>query len=74
MKALKEFYQDTETKNNVHEYLVQFLKDEVVRLAFDEKEVIGAVLAKNSIDKAFENLDVIFQPKFKKKEPVNQAR
>ena len=74
MISLQEFYQDTDTKNNVHEYLVQFLKEEVVRLAFEEKEVSGAVLAKNSIDAAFENMEVLFSPKPKGKEQVNEAR
>lgn len=74
MTSLLEFYQNEDMRNNVYEYLVQFLKDEVVRLAFEEKEVNGVVLAKNSIDNAFENMDILFSPKSKEKEITNEAR
>jgi len=73
MKSLQEFYNNKDTKDNVYNYLIEFLKEEVVRLAFEEKEVSGAVLAKKSIDKAFENLETLFEP-LPKKNNSNQSR
>lgn len=71
---LKDFFLNESMREDVKTYLIQFLKDEVVRLAFDEQEVGGAVLAKNTIDKAFENLDILFASKKEVKEIPNEAR
>jgi len=74
MKSLQEFYQDTDTKNNVHEYLIQYLKDEAVRRLMDREEPYAVADAKEVIDKAFDNLELLFSPKVKEKEQVNGAR
>ena len=74
MKSLQEFYQDTDTKNNVHEYLIQYLKDEAVRMLMAKEEPYAVADAKEVIDKAFYNLEVLFSPKVKEKEKVNEAR
>lgn len=73
-KSLLEFYQDTDTKNNVHSYLVDFLKEEAVRKVFDRENVESVAEAKEMIDKAFENMDVIFKPKQENKPQINEAR
>ncbi len=73
-KSLLEFYQDTDTKNNVHSYLVDFLKEEAVRKVFDRENVESVAEAKEMIDKAFENMDVIFKPKQEYKPQINEAR
>jgi hypothetical protein len=73
-KPLSEFYRDTATKDNVHEYLVQFLKDEAVRMLMAKEEIKGIAEAKEFIDKAFENMDYLFGAKAKKKDQVNEAR
>lgn len=74
MKSLQEFYQDTTTKDNVHSYLIDFLKEEAVRKLFDKEDVSAVAEAKEMIDKAFENMDVIFRPKLEAKEQINEAR
>lgn len=74
MKSLLEFHQDTETKNNVHSYLVDFLKEEAIKKVFDKEDVSAVAEAKEMIDKAFENMDIIFRPKLEVKEQKNEAR
>lgn len=71
---LKDFFLNESMREDVKEYLIQFLKDEVVRLAFDEQEVGGAVLAKNTIENAFSNLEILFATKKETKEVKNEAR
>ncbi len=73
-KSLLEFYNDKDTKNNVQEYLVQFLKEEAVRLLMAKEEVKGVAEAKEYIDKAFDNMDTLFAPKSKSKKQKNEAR
>lgn len=74
MKSLLEFYQDTETRNNVQNYLIDYLKEEALRKLFDKEDVSAVAEAKEMIDKAFENMDVIFQTKLPAKEKPNEAR
>lgn len=74
MKSLLEFWQDKDTRNNVHEYLIQYLKDEGIRKLFNKEDVSAVAEAAEMIDKAFENMDVIFQPKLKKKVIITEAR
>lgn len=74
MKSLQEFYQDKDTRENVHSYLIDFLKEEAVRKIFDKEDVSAVAEAKEMIDKAFENMDVLFLPKLEAKEQKNEAR
>ena len=76
-QPLSEFYRDTATKENVHAYLVEFLKEQAVKELFDNESDSGAqavALAKKYVDLAFENMDYIFGNKVDKKEQVNGAR
>jgi hypothetical protein len=74
MKSLLEFYNNSELKNNVHEYLIEFLKEEGVKRIFDKEDVSSLADAKEVIDKAFQNLENMFEKKPKKKEKINEAR
>ena len=74
MKSLTEFYQDTDTKNNVHEYLSQFFKDEAVRRLMNREDAVALADATDMLDKAFENMDILFSPKVEGKEIKNEAR
>lgn len=74
MKSLQEFWNDKDTKNNVQEYLINYLKEEAVRKLFDKEDVSAVAEAKEMIDKAFTNMDLLFEPKAKQKEQVNEAR
>lgn len=73
-KSLKAFWNDQETKDNVHNYLIAFLETTAVKKVFAKEDIAGVGEAKEIIDKAFENLDYLFGKKVDKKEPVNQAR
>ena len=74
MKSLIEFYQDTDTKNNVHEYLVQFFKEEAVRRLMNREDAVALADAVELTDKAFENMETLFAPKSEGKKIKNEAR
>lgn len=68
MASLQEFYRDQDTRNNVKNFLVEFLKGEAVRRVFEDEEpkVQGISDAKAVIEKAFDYLEEQFGPKAKK--------
>lgn len=77
MKSLQEFYNDKDTKENVLAYLIDFLEKEAIKKVFDKEsfEEISAIgSAKEVIEKAFDNMDLMFQTKVNKKEVINEAR
>jgi hypothetical protein len=76
-KSLLEFYKDTDTKDNVHAYLIEFLKEQAIKELFEgnaDSDAYTIALAKKVIDKAFDNLDYLFGGKVEKKEQINGAR
>jgi hypothetical protein len=79
MKSLQEFNQDKETRNNVHQYLVDFMQQEAVRILFNRENTENYMNpesiadAKELVDRAFDNLDILFNPK-QKKRLDNEAR
>lgn len=74
MKSLIEFYNDKETKDNLHNYLVDYLEKETVKKVFNREDISGVADAKECIDEAFENLEVLFAPKSGGKDIKNEAR
>jgi hypothetical protein len=74
MNKLLEFWGDKDTKNDVQEYLINYLKEEGIRKLFDKEDVSAVAEAKEMIDKAFEHLDVLFEKKKTPKDIVNEAR
>ena len=74
MKSLQSFNLDKDTKENVRQYLSQFFKDEAVRKLMNREDAVALADATELLDKAFENLDVIFNSKVDKKEQINQSR
>ncbi len=73
-KPLYEFWKDKPTRENVREYIIQFLKDEAVRMLMNNENVVGISLAKDLVEKSFENMDIIFAKKAIEKNTINQAR
>lgn len=63
MKSLIEFYQDKDTRENVREYLLQFYKDEAVRMLMDRENAVALADATDLLNKAFDNMDILFSPK-----------
>lgn len=72
--SLKDFYLNEVMRNDVKTYLIDFLKDEAVRKLMNREEPYAIADAKEVIDKAFENLEILFSPKVEEKEQVNEAR
>lgn len=70
---IKEFYLDKEMMADVHEYLVQFLRETAIDKVFSRKDVSAIAEANEIIDEAFAKLDEIFGSKPKKK-IINEAR
>lgn len=73
MKSLQEFYNDKETMNNVKAYLIDYLEKESIIQVFARQDISGIADAKEIIDKAFENLEVLFARKVVKN-TNNEAR
>ena len=61
-------------KNNVQEYLIEYLKQEAVRKIFEKEDVSSVAEAKEMIDKAFDNMDLLFATQTKDKIITNVAR
>jgi len=73
-KSLLEFYNDKDMKDNVYNYLISELEKEAIKRVFDKEDVTAVADAKIVIEKAFDNLDTLFNSKAEKKEPINEAR
>lgn len=73
-KSLQSFYNDHDTRDNVHAYLVEFLEQEAIKKVFAKEDVSVVAEAKEMIDKAFTNMELLFESKVKKKESINEAR
>jgi len=74
MKNLQQFNQDTDTKENVRNYFIDILEKEAIRRVFDREDVTALAEAREIINKAFDNLDVLFPQKVVKKNIENEAR
>jgi hypothetical protein len=74
MKSLQEFVLDSDTKENVKQYLLQFFKDEAVRMLMEREDAVALADATELLEKAFDNLDVMFFRKPIKKAQINQGR
>jgi hypothetical protein len=72
--TIKDFYLNEALRNEVKTYLTDFLKEEGVRMLMAREEPYAVADAKELIDKAFDNLEVLFSPKVKEKEQINEAR
>lgn len=73
-KSLQEFYNDRDTKDNVHAYLLQFFQEEAVRRLMNREDAIALADATDMLDKAFENMEVLFSPAVNKKKQLNESR
>jgi len=74
MKSLQEFNANKDTRNNVKEYLLQFFKEEAVRMLMNRESAVAVADATDLVEKAFENLDLLFNPKPKRKSNKNESR
>lgn len=61
-------------RNDVKTYLIDFLKVQAIEKAFAKEDVSGIADAKEVLDRAFDNLEVLFASKSEVKAQVNQGR
>ena len=73
-KSLQEFHTNIDMQNNVQSYLIDFLIKIAVEKVFNKEDVSSIAEAKEVIDLAFENLDILFPPIVKEKKIINEAR
>lgn len=72
--SLKDFYLNEVMRNDVKTYLLDFLKVQAIEKTFNREPTLHIAEAKEVLDKAFENLDILFSPQVKEKEIINEAR
>ena len=70
---MRDFYFNKELREGVHNYLIDFLKERAIKDVFSGQDVTPVAKAKNIIDDAFENLEIMYAPKHKKS-VVDDAR
>ena len=73
MRSLQEFYNDKETSDNVKNYLVQTLEEIAVKRVFAKEGTEGLADAKEVIETAFANMEMMFAKKVDPK-VINEAR
>jgi len=72
--SLKDFYLNEVMREDVKTYLLAFLTDKAVAKVFAQEDTKAIAEAKEVIDEAFNNLEVIFQKKTEGKEIINESR
>lgn len=72
--ALKDFFLNEVMRNEVKTYLIDFLKVQAIEKAFAKEDTSAVAEAKEVLDKAFDNLEVLFASKSEGKEIKNEAR
>ena len=60
---LRNFWNDKETKTAVKEYLIAHLTEEAVKKVFNREDTGGVAEAREIIESAFAQLDLMFEPK-----------
>ena len=63
MNLLLTFYKNTHEREAVREYLTNTLKELAIEKTFSGKDTVGIQEAKETIDRAFENLEAEFGEK-----------
>lgn len=71
---LKKFYLDEKMREEVRDYLQQFLEEMALDKVFAKEDTMAMAEAKEVIDEAFSNLEVLFPRKEDPKEQVNPSR
>lgn len=68
--SLKDFFLNEVMRNDVKLYLIDYLKSQAIEKTFNRENTEHIAEAKEVLDKAFENLEVLFSPKEVVKEPT----
>lgn len=73
MDLLKQFYNDTHTKDSVKEFIMVYLKEKAVELTFTGEETKHIKLAREVLDEAWNKLEQLYGKK-EEKPKENRAR
>lgn len=71
---LKDFYLNEGMREEVRTYLEQFLEEKALEKVFAKEDTSAMAEAMEVIDRAFENLEVLFPTKEDRKEQKNHSR
>lgn len=72
--ALKDFFLNEAMRNDVKTYLIDFLKVQAIEKTFNREPTEHIAEAKEVLDRAFDNLEILFASKSESKEQVNGSR
>lgn len=70
MNPLKNFHSDVHTREAVHAFMLEFLREKAVDKVFSKQAIAGVYEAKKIIDEAFNKLEEMFA---EKKAPVIES-
>jgi len=71
---MQDFYLNEGMREEVRLYLLKFLTDKAVEKVFAQEDTKAIAEARDVIEEAFNNLEIIFQKKVEGKEMLNGAR
>lgn len=74
LNSLKDFYLNQVMREEFKTYLIDFLKTQAIEKTFNREPTEYIAEAKEVIEKAFDNLDILFASKSEGKEIKNEAR
>ena len=74
MASLQEFHQDVDTRENVHQFLIDCVTKRMIEVGFAHGDTKPIAEAKEVIDGMFESLDNMFSSKQEEKKIINPAR
>lgn len=72
--SLKDFYLNEVMRNDVKTYLIDVLKTQAIEKTFNREDTSAIAEAKDILDKAFDNLELLFSPESEVREVKNEAR
>lgn len=72
--ALKDFYLNEVMRDDVKAYLIDYLKMQAIEKSFKREDTSAIAEAKEILDNAFDNLEIMFAPQSEPKEIKNEAR
>lgn len=74
MDKLKSFYEDKVTKETLLEFLVDYMNQYALDKMYKREDVSGIANAKEIIDSAFEQLDILYGIPATKKETISTSK
>jgi hypothetical protein len=73
-ELLNQFYNDEQTRNELIEFIHNFIDQEAISRVYNREDVSAVADARELIDLAFSELQNIYEPKNKVAQRKNQSR